>query len=240
MSADFLTSLVPAENLELWQNYLKFINLGKNRFFYENNKTSVKEEKLRLLEKAIRRDLPISDNVLSRLQQGFLQENLSVSLLSDWLIVWRYTATLPLPLNEKRLSDIIGYSASPLARMIIALNNENPSIYLPFSSFVSAFLFLMMEAEKSDLLKGARWSRKQKSSKLKGWLKNSKILLSVIRSKRLKFKTALLLNRLKIYEQAFQNNKQYKIGFLDEVRIFLYSIWQFMTIRYKSVAVKGV
>ena len=105
MSTDFFTSLVPAENLELWQNYLKFINLGKNRFFYENNKTSVKEEKLRLLEKAIRRDLPISDNVLSRLQQGFLQENLSVSLLSDWLIVWRYTATLPLPLNEKRLSD---------------------------------------------------------------------------------------------------------------------------------------
>ncbi|MBQ8481577.1 MAG: hypothetical protein IJ532_03500 [Alphaproteobacteria bacterium] len=238
MPIDFLTSLIPSQNLELWNNYLKFINLGKSRFFYEKDRISCKEEKLRLLEKAVRRDLPVSDNILSRLQQEFLQENLSVSLLSDWLAVWRYTATLPLPLNEKRLSDIIGYAASPAARMIIALNNENPSIYLPFSSLVSAVLFMAMETEKDDLFKGSKWSLKQKRSKLKGWLKNSRILLSVIRSKRLKFKTALLLNRLKIYERDFQNNKQFKIGFLDEVSIFLYSMCQFMTIRYKSVAIK--
>lgn len=240
MSIDFLSSLIPSENIELWNDYLKFINLGKSRFFYEKDRVAVKEEKLRLLEKAIRRDLPASDNILSQLQKEFVQENLSVSLLSDWLSVWRYTATLPLPLNEKRLSDIIGYAASPTARMIIALNNENPSIYLPFSSLVSAVLFIDMEYGKSDLFKGAKWSLKQKRSKLKGWLKNSRILLSVIRSKRLKFKMALLLNRLKIYESCFQNNKQYKIGFLDEVRIFLYSIWQFMMIRYKSVVVKGM
>ena len=125
MSTDFLTSLIPVSYLELWNNYLKFVDLGKRRFFYENNKISIKEEKVRLLEKAIRRDLPVSDNILSRLQQSFLRENLSVSLLSDWLIVWHYTAMLPTPLNEKRLSDIIGSAASPIARMILVLNNEN-------------------------------------------------------------------------------------------------------------------
>ena len=238
MSIDFLSTLIPSKNLELWNDYLKFISMGKSRFSYEKDRVSAKEEKLRLLEKAVRRDLPASKNILSRLQQEFLQENLSVSLLSDWLYVWRYSATLPLPLNERRLSDIIGYAASPTARMIIALNNENPSIYLPFSSLVSAVLFMAMENGKSDLFKGAKWSLKQKRSKLKGWLKNSRILLSVIRSKRLKFKTALLLNRLKVYERDFQNNKQCQIGFLDEIRIFLYSIWQFMAIRYKSIIIK--
>lgn len=240
MLIDNLLSLIPAEKHSLWRDYTNFIELGRARFAYEEDKTDFKEEKIRLLEKAVRRDLGGSKNILSRLQKDFIKENLSISLLTDWLVVWRYTATMPLPLSERRLSDIIGYAASPLARMIMALNNENPSVYLPFSSLISAVLFLQAEEEGYKLFKGCKWSAKQKRGKLKGWLKNSRVLLNVVKSKRLKFKMALLLNRLDFYERTRSNNQQRHTTFLDEMRIFLYSIWQFVTIPHKSVKIKGL
>lgn len=240
MLIDLLTSLLPTEKRKLWQLYRQFIRVGNKSFCFEENKKDIKKEKLRLLEKAIYRNCSTSSNLLARIKKEFKTEGLSVSLLTDWLVVWKYTSVLQTPLNEKRLSDIIGYAASPTARMIMALNNENPSVYLPFCSLISAILFLQLTHEKSPLLQGAKWSLKQRRSKLKGWLKNARVLLNVVSSKRLKFVLALLLNRLNIYEQAFQNNKQCKIGVLDEVKIFLYSIWQFIAVRHKSVAIKGM
>lgn len=240
MPTDFLISLIPSEKRGLWRDYIKFTELGNIRFAYEEGKKEIKEEKLRLLEKAVRREIKGSVNILARLQQEFIKDNLSISLLTDWLTVWKYTSILKPPLNEKQASDIIGYVVSPLTRMIMALNNENPSIYLPFAAFISAALFLQMTEKKTELLKGGKWGIKQRKSKLKGWLKNARVLLSVVSSGRLKFRLALLLNRIKFYEKAFQNNKQYNIGMLDEIRIFLYSVWQFMIIRHKSVAIKGL
>lgn len=240
MLIDMLTSLLPTEKRELWQLYRQFIKVGNKNFCFEENREDIKKEKLRLLEKAIYRDYQTSLNVLARLKQKFKVEGLSESLLIDWLVVWKYTSALQPPLNEKRLSDIIGYAASPTARMIMALNNENPSVYLPFCSLVSAILFLQLTNERSPLLQGAKWSLKQRRSKLKGWLKNARVLLNVVGSRRLKFYLALLINRLNMYERAFQNNKQCKIGILDKVKIFLYSIWQFVMVRHKSFEIKGM
>lgn len=240
MPIDFVISLIPGKKRELWRDYLKFADMGNSRFTYEDGRENVKEEKLRLLEKAMRREIKNSANTLARLQQEFIKENLSISLLTDWLTVWKYTSVLKSPLNEKQISDIIGYIVSPLTRMIVALNDENPSIYLPFAALISATIFLQMTEEKNELLKGGKWSLKQRKSKLKGWLKNSRVLLSVVGSKRLKFRLAVLLNRVRLYESAFLNNKQCDIGMLDEIKIFLYSIWQFMTIRHKSVTTKGI
>ena len=240
MPIDLLTSLIPNEKQALWKLYLNFLYAETKRFEFEKCKVAIKEEKIRLLEKVLRCNNLAKNNIIAELQKGFINENLSVSLLTDWLVVWRYSAITEPPLNEKRISDIIGTSASPLARMIMALNNENPSIYLPFSSLVSAVLFLYIKHNNYPMLKGCKWRLSQQRSKLKGWLKNAEILLNVVSSKRLKFKIALLINRLKIFQQAFQNNKQYQIGILDEIKIILYSVWQFMTIRHKSVIIRGL
>ncbi|MBQ4400099.1 MAG: hypothetical protein II830_02245 [Alphaproteobacteria bacterium] len=240
MPIDLLTSLIPNEKQALWKLYLNFLYAETKRFEFEKSKVAIKEEKIRLLEKVLRCNTLAKNNIIAELQKGFINENLSVSLLTDWLVVWRYSAITEPPLNEKRISDIIGTAASPLARMIMALNNENPSIYLPFSSLVSAVLFLYIKHNNHPILKGCKWRLSQQLSKLKGWLKNAEILLNVVSSKRLKFKIALLINRLKIFQQAFQNNKQYQIGILDEIKIILYSVWQFMTIRHKSVIIRGL
>lgn len=240
MLIDLLTSLIPNEKQALWELYLKFLDAEIKRFEFEKDKTAIKEEKIRLLEKVLRCNNLAKNNIIAELQKGFINENLSVSLLTDWLVVWRYSAITEPPLNEKRISDIIAAAASPLARMIMALNNENPSIYLPFSSLVSAVLFLYITHNDYPILKGCKWRLSQRRSKLKGWLKNADVLLNVVSSKRLKFKIALLINRLKIYQYAFQNNKQCKIGVLDEIKIILYSVWQFMTVRHKSVIIRGL
>lgn len=238
MAINFLTSLIPNKYHQLWLDYLKFAEWGGRRFAYEEGKEDAKENKLFMLEKALRCKGKFLWGVSGRLKKEFSEENLAISLLTDWLIVWKYTTELKPPLNEKQISDIIGYAVSPLTRMIMALNDENPSVYLPFGSLVSAVVFLYLMQSKAELIKGSKWSLKQRKSKLKGWIKNSRVLLSVTRSAKLKFRLALLLNRLDFYNVAFQNNKQCHIGVLDEIMIFLYSIWQFMTIRRKSVAIK--
>lgn len=240
MQINSLSQLIADKYRPLWDDYLRFFLLGQQRFAYQEMMVERKSEQLRLLEKALRRNFALPNTLLYRLQQKFAEQNLSLSLLLDLLIVWRYTSSLPSPLSEKQISDIIGYIASPLARMIMALNDENPSIYLPLSSLVSAVLYCWLSEQKSDLLKGTKWSAKQRRSKLKGWLKNSSLLISVVRSYRLKFKSALLLNQLKFWADRLQNNKQRHITFLDEVRIVLYSAFQFVTVRHKSVTIKGV
>lgn len=83
-------------------------------------------------------------------------------------------------------------------------------------------------------------SKRQKESRLKGLYKSASVLLQLIKNKRLKFKLALLLNTAKFQLSAFQNNKQQKLSFLDYTLIFLYSLWQFATIKRKSVNNKGI
>ena len=240
MSIDVLTSLIPDKQHELWLDYITFVKMGNKKFAYIKGSENVNIEKLKRLEKAMRRDFPISGSLLAKLQQGFIRENLSVSLLTDWLTVWRYISSLPQPSNEKRTSEVIGNAASPLARMIMALNNENLSIYLPLCSLVSLVLLTDLLENKSDFIMTTKWGIRQKIGKLRGWIKNSKVLLSIISSKSLKFRVAILLNRLQCCEKHILSNKQLTVGVLDWIKIFLYSIWQFITIRHKSVKIKGI
>lgn len=240
MPINLLKSLIKKDDRTLWSDYIRLFLLGCEHFSYEMGKEDIKNEKTRLLEKAIRRNFMISGNLLCRLQKEFIDNNLSISMILDLIAAWKYIALLSPPLNEKQVSDIIGYIASPISRMIIALNNENPSIYLSVTSLVSAVIFLQFNDDNLSFIKTSRWSVKQKRSKLKGWLKNSYVLLSIVRSLRLKFKIAQVLNRLVLYEMAFQNNKQYATSFLDETKIFLYSIFQSVTVRRRSITVKGL
>ena len=92
MPIDLLTSLIPNEKQALWELYLKFLDAEIKRFEFEKDKTAIKEEKLRLLEKVLRRNNAVKNNIITELQNGFISENLSLSLLTDWLVVWRYSA----------------------------------------------------------------------------------------------------------------------------------------------------
>lgn len=232
-----LLPLVAAPKRHVLELYFAYWQLGWQHFSKNNLSPTTKEKQIRLLEKAIRKDFPLKHNLLAKLQQAFVAENLSLYLLLDLLSAWKYLANEAEIKTEAQLSDIIGYAASPLARMIMALNNEVPSTYLPMQSLLCAMMWYNLSKQKSPLLQKIKLSAKQKNSKLNGLLQNAAVLLAIISRKKLKFQMALLLNRLNI---IMQNNKQAKLCALDELKIFLYSVYQFMVVRKRTLTQKGI
>lgn len=227
--------LVKPVHYSLIDDYFRYLQIGLAHYAKENISTETKKQKLELLEKALRRDFPYKNSLIARLQQHFIKENLSLYLLLDPLYAWKYPATGKIPTNEAQISEFGNLFISPFARLIMALYDENPGTYMPLSSLFSA-LFL------SDVFQGnlpfdirLKLSKRQKISKLKGLLKNAGVILSVVKSKRLKFKLALALNQTRIMIKKYENNKQRKITLIDNIAVFLYSCWQFITIKHKTI-----
>ena len=235
-----ITDLVRPYQQPLVDLYIKYLKIGNEHFGQKSVSAEVKAEKIRLLERGIRRDFPQQDNIIARLQKQFVTENLSLYLLLDPLLAWRYTATGKRPTSETQVSDIIGYETSPLARLLMVLNNENPSTYLPMQSLLALLVFSDMFQNKSPLLKAVKWSKKQRCSKLTGLLKNAGVLLSIVRSKRLKYKAAILLNTAAVLVEKYEKNQQMFLSVLDVLRIYLYSCSQFLFIRKQTVTKKGI
>ncbi len=221
-------------------DYLAFLQLGQHHFANRKITSDTRLEKLRLLEKILRRRSPFNSGLIFRLQQNFLKENISVTLLLEPLSAWRYTAADKMPDSGAQLSELLNRLLAPAARLFLVLDNENPCTYLPLTSLFIMLSLLEMCSKNSEYLTKAKMSKRQKESRLKGLYKSASVLLQLIKNKRLKFKLALLLNTAKFQLSAFQNNKQQKLSLLDYTLIFLYSLWQFATIKRKSVNNKGI
>lgn len=230
-----LQKLLKKKYRPLWHDYADFVNQTGKHFAKEGLSREIKEEKLYLLEKAIRKEFPFKNSKLARLQKQFVRENLSLYLLLDFLPVWRRMACGTDPENEMQLSEVLNSFAAPKARMLMVLNNESPSTYLPMTSALVAAFLLDSLQNKSNLVRKVKWSRRQQISKLTGLLKSSWVVLALVKSKRLKFYAALFLNNLKLQIERFKNNKQPNFTVLDVVMIFLYSAFQFVVIRKKTV-----
>ena len=235
-----IVDLVRQNHRPLVELYVRYLESGHEHFGKANLDPSVKLEKMRLLEKAVRRDFPFEDSILARLQQQFIAENLSLYLLLDPLLAWRYPAAGKKPTSETQLSDIIGYETSPLARLLMVLNNENPSTYLPMQSLLALLTLLDMLQNNAESLKKIKWAKRQRISKLNGLLKSAGVLLAIVHSKRLKFKSAVLLNTVAVLVNKYEKNKQFDTDFLDVLRIYAYSICQFLFIRKRTVTKKGI
>lgn len=236
----YLLSLVPKPKRRLLSLYLKFWYMGWQHFLSAAKDAETKQQQIKFLEDAMRRDFPLSQNILAQLQQAFVAENLSLYLLLDLLTAWRYLASGKQPTSEDQLSEIIGASVSPLARLIMVLNEEAPSTYLPMQALLSAFWGQILWLEKSPLTKKLHLSTRQKNNKFQGQLKSASVLLAIVQHKSLKWRLALMLNRMIIEKSSVKNNKQAKIAALDEMKIILYSIYQFVTVRHRTMTQKGI
>lgn len=224
----------------LWADYCRYLDLGWQHFNNAACSTPTKYEQLRLLETAIRRDFPLKNNLLARLQQHFVAENLSLYLLLDLLTAWRYTASGKIPESETALTEIVQRAVAPAARLLMVLNDENPSTYLPMTSFLTALFTEWLQTQKSPLLQGLKRSKKQWCRKYDGLLKNAFVLLGIVNSKRLKFKLAIMLNTMKVKIQKILNNKQPTAELLDRIKIFWYAVYQFVTVRKRTTTQKGL
>ena len=227
--------LVKKEHYALISDYFNYLETGLKHYAKENVSIETKKHKLELLEKALRKDYQHKNSLIFRLQQHFLKHNLSLYLLLDPHYAWRYLASNKLPTSEAQLSEFTNLFISPFARLIMALYDESPSTYLPLSALFSEMFLSEAFRLKSPLTAKIKLSKRQRINKLKGLLKNAAIILSLIKSKRLKFKLALAVNEAKIRLKKAENNEQPKIGVLDKILIFLYSCWQLMSVKHKTL-----
>lgn len=223
----------------LLADYLLYIKLGWKHFGNKDLSSDIRLTKIRLLEKALRKPTPVN-GLIFRLQNAFVKENISLSILLEPLSAWRFLAEDKFPTSGSQLSEILNRLLSPAARLVLALDDENPCTYFPLTSLL-VLLFMLELFKTSDIFqKKTKMNKKQKESQLSGLYKNSKVLLSLIKNKRLKFRLALLLNTACLHTDFFKNNKQHNSTFLDYFRIILYSVLQFLFIKRKSVENKGI
>jgi hypothetical protein len=222
----------------LWQDYCHYLETGWRRFGGNLFDTPTKNEQLRLLETAVRKDFVLKNTLLSRLQKAFVVENLSLYLLLEPIQAWRYLSASKKADSESRIAEVVGKFTAPAARMLCVLNEETPSAYLPLTAMLSLDMFLNWNEWKSDLPKNFARSDKKQNEKLVGLWKNAFVLLEIVNSKRLKFKLAGLLRRQQLNIQRRFNNKQPQIDFLDRIDIFLYSLYWFIIIPKRTLKQK--
>ena len=234
-----LEKILKPQYRPLWRDYCRFLQLGREHFF-GGESAALKTERIRLLERAIRKDFPLKNTLLGRLQKAFVAENLSLYLLLEPLQAWQWAAAVRKTETEARVSEIIGRIAAPAARMLMVLSDESPSTYLPMTSLLTARWLLSELEHKSELLAKVKKTRRFWFGKLRGLLKNAFVILAVVKSKSLKFKLAKELNTLVVMSEKLQNNKQPRPERLDRIKIFLYSCYQFMTIKRRTTQTKGV
>ncbi len=234
-----VSKLAAPQYRPLLSDYLLYLQLGWQHFENINLPSDVRLSKIHLLEKALRKPTPVH-GVIFRLQNAFVKENITLSILLEPLSAWRFLAENKLPTSGSQSSEILNRLISPLARLVLALDNENPCTYFPLTSLL-VLLFMLEQFKTSAVFqKKTKMSKKQKENRLSGLYKNSKILLSLIKNKRLKFRLALLLNTARLHTDFFKNNKQRSPTFLDYSGILLYSVLQFLFIKQKSVENKGI
>jgi len=237
---EYAEKILPKKYKELWNDYCLFLQLGQNHFASDEWSATVKKQQISLLERAIRKDFPLAGTLLYRLQKAFVAENLSLYLLLEPLQAWHWLIAAKMPDTEAQISEIVMRLSAPAARMLMVLNNENPSTYLPMTSLLSAqYLFEALEY-KDELLRHIRKPHRFWMRKLTGLVKNAAVLLSVVKSKRLKFRLALELNTIICKIDRAQNNKQSELERLDRIKIFLYSVYQLVTIRRKTTGTKEI
>ncbi len=224
----------------LWADYCRYLQLGQAHFVDNRAEPAVAEEQIRLLERAVRKDFVLKNTLLARLQKAFVAENLSLYLLLEPLQAWRLAAVDKRPCTEARFSETVMRLAAPAARMLMVLNNENPSTYLPMTSLLSAWYLAIALEQKQPLLQQAGKTRRFWLGKLHGHLKNAAVLLAVVKSARLKFLLATEINQQAIEADKLKNNKQRKLEVLDRIKIFLYSTYRFVTVRRRTTETKGI
>lgn len=228
------------KNERLLNLYLHYLSLGREHYAKKSISAEIKTEKIKLLEKAIRGGFKLKSTILFQLEQEFLHENLSLCLLLEPLAAWKYVATDKLPTSEAQISDVLNNICSPLARLLMVLNDETPSTYLPMQSVLTALVLLQMLQSKDVLLQKIKWRKSRQLSKLKGLCKDGAVILSVVKAKRSKYHLAVLLNQIVILTEKYAKNEQLTIEFLDVVRIFVYSTYQFLFVKKQTVTKKGI
>ena len=233
-------TLVLKENEQLMTQYLTWIKLLALRGLHLK-KTS--EKSFNILYRAVSRHWQ-KRLLLGRLQEEFIKENLSLSLLLEPLDGFEWLSKNRYPLNFSASSPIMLQIVMPFARLIAALNHQHPPFYQPFANLISAYIGLYMLSIKDVENLFANTLITLDKTKIAGDLlllhQEAKQVLPVIRGIKFKLKIAFYLGLCKVLILKIMKKNLKKINFVDYVNAFLYSLWYSISIKGKEIKLRKI
>ena len=230
---DYILKSVPKNQVYIMQCYLDFIILGIKAATNPKISTQTKLKKFDLLYRQIFKSCAIKNNLITKLQQNFIKENISLSLISDMINALKQLALQEQP-DGKTQIYIMQLFINPLARMIMVLNNLNMSIYMPFISLLmgGGVISLFQTGKVSD--------RRFYTSKLNGFIKDGQILPMLIKNKCFKFKICFFVMMINSYAQKIKRKEQLKLTIIDSSKILMYACAKWLFTRVKTLNLKGI
>ena len=231
---NYLLKSVPENKKYLMQCYIDFILLAVKSAYNKQIKYQIKIKKFDLLYRQIFKNCIFKNNIIHKLQQQFVKENISLSLMTDIIKACKYSADDSYGQDNKHRIYCMEMFVGPLARFIMVLNNLNMSVYIPFVALMMGAALVSMYQHNNIT------DRKFYTNKLNGFLKDAKILPMLIQNRILRFKICYFLMLSDAYIGKIKRKEQLKITIIDLVKILLYALTIWLFTRVRTLNVRGV
>ena len=175
--------------------------------------------------------------LLGQLQDQFINENLSLSLLLEPLDGYERLAKNTYPLTFSTAAPILLQIIGPLARIVTVLNQQHPIIYQPMTNLIYIYIGLdiIKQNEIKKIAKNVYFSinSNEIEQNLIYMHQETQYILSLIKGIKFKLKIAFFLGLSKI----LINKKDKKnIILLDNINAFLYGLWYIIKIRGHTIS----
>lgn len=227
--------LIPREKQLLFKKYMAWIRLLSLRGFHQKY---VSSKTFNLLYKAVSKSWS-SRTLLGTLQQEFIKENLSLSLLLEPLDGFEWLSKNRYPLNYTTSSPILLQIIAPITRLIAVLNAQHPTFYQPFSSLICAYLalYLVENEELQKVLLSVQYKIDEKNiaDSLVFLHNEAKYVLPTIKGFRFKLIVAYYLGLYTVLLQKKAKKYKKNIILLDYINAFLYGLCYTLTIKGKKI-----
>ncbi|MBE6450892.1 MAG: hypothetical protein E7016_02880 [Alphaproteobacteria bacterium] len=218
----YIIKSVPESQQNIILLYLRFAKLGIKSAQNEQISSDIRLKKFDLLYRQIFKPCALKNNLIAKLQQAFINENISLSLLSDMV-----TSFKKLVLKKDDNLHFMQLFTSLTARMIMVLNNLNMSVYMPFASLTMCAGLISFN-DKNQL------------SKLYGFLKDAQILPMLIKYAKLRFKVCYFVKLLNVYIDKIKRKEPLNLTKIDLSKILVYALFKYFFTKVRTLNVKGV
>ena len=214
--------------------YLEFIKLGIKAGLNQKLKADIKLKKFDLLYKQIFKNCALKNNIIHTMQTEFVKENISLSLLSDMIKAFKQLSAKTDEKDWNNKTYCYQLFVSPLARMIIVLNDLSMSVYMPFTSLLMCAMLI------SDIINNKIKQRRFYVSKINGFLKDAKIMPLIIKNRTFRFKTWCFLTMLEQLAKKIIKKRKLSLSNFDFIKILFYASLKWLFVRVKTLDLKGI
>lgn len=226
---NFIYKSVPKKHAHIMADYVYFVELGLKLTNNQQITPAVKSKKFDLLYKQLFKNCTLKNNVISRLQTSFINENISLSLLSDMINIFKLKATNNLLENKTLFNNYQQTFASNFSRFVMVLNDLSPSVYIPLTSAVMCCLII---STNEDI--------KNNVERLDGLLKDAKILPLIVQNKLFRFKAIYFIKTLEVLIAKYRQGLPLKISNFNLIKNFIYASFKWFFVRVKTLKNKGI